>query len=87
MAPESQAPGGLVGDVSLWHSYSSGAGTELAALTQVLDAVKAANPELNVEVLEVPFADIFNKWNTDVATGAGPDHVHRPERQPGLPGA
>ncbi len=71
-APESQAPAGLVGDVSLWHSYSSGAGTELAALTQVLDAVKAANPELNVEVLEVPFADIYNKWNTDVATGAGP---------------
>jgi len=25
-----------------------------------------------VNVLEVPFADIYNKWNTDVATGAGP---------------
>ncbi len=71
-APESQAPAGLAGDVSLWHSYSSGAGTELEALNQVLDAVKAANPDLNVEVLEVPFADIYNKWNTDVATGAGP---------------
>jgi arabinogalactan oligomer/maltooligosaccharide transport system substrate-binding protein len=71
-APESQAPGGLVGEVSLWHTYSSGAGTELDALNQVLDAVKAANPELTVEVLEVPFGDVFNKWNTDVATGAGP---------------
>jgi arabinogalactan oligomer/maltooligosaccharide transport system substrate-binding protein len=72
MAPESQAPGGLVGEVTLWHSYSSGAGTELDALNQVLDTVKAANPELVVNVLEVPFADIYNKWNTDVATGAGP---------------
>jgi arabinogalactan oligomer / maltooligosaccharide transport system substrate-binding protein len=72
MAPESQAPGGLVGEVTLWHSYSSGAGTELDALNQVLATVQAANPELVVNVLEVPFADIYNKWNTDVATGAGP---------------
>ncbi len=50
-APESQAPAGLTGSVSLWHSYSSGAGTELDALNQVLDAVKAANPDLTVEVL------------------------------------
>jgi ABC-type glycerol-3-phosphate transport system substrate-binding protein len=57
-APESQAPAGLAGEVSLWHSYSSGAGTELDALNQVLDAVKTANPELTVEVLEVPVADI-----------------------------
>lgn len=71
-APESQAPGGLVGEVTLWHSYSSGAGTELDALNQVLDTVKAANPELVVNVLEVPFGDIYNKWNNDVATGAGP---------------
>ncbi|CAN5586770.1 hypothetical protein BH20CHL7_BH20CHL7_02310 [soil metagenome] len=71
-APESMAPGGLVGEVTIWHSYSSGAGTELQALTQVLDSVKTANPDLVVNVLEVPFADIYNKWNTDVATGAGP---------------
>lgn len=72
VAPESQAPAGLVGEVTLWHSYSSGAGTELKALNQVLDTVKAANPKLVVNVLEVPFGDIYNKWNTDVATGAGP---------------
>jgi arabinogalactan oligomer/maltooligosaccharide transport system substrate-binding protein len=72
MAPESQAPAALVGDITFWHTYSSGAGTELPAMTQALDAVKAANPDLNVEILEVPFADVFNKWNTDVATGAGP---------------
>ena len=71
-APGSEAPAGLTGEVSLWHSYSSGAGTELDALNQVLDTVKAANPDLTVEVLEVPFADIYNKWNTDVATGGGP---------------
>ena len=46
---------------------------ELDALNQVLEAVKAANPDLIVNVLEVPFADIFNKCETDVATGGGPD--------------
>ncbi|MDH5243636.1 MAG: extracellular solute-binding protein [Chloroflexota bacterium] len=70
MAPESQAPAALVGEVTFWHTYSSGAGTELEAITQVLDAVKAANPDLVVNVLEVPFADVYNKWNADVATGA-----------------
>ncbi|MFP5341861.1 MAG: extracellular solute-binding protein [Candidatus Limnocylindria bacterium] len=69
----SEAPSGLSGEITLWHSYSSGAGTELDALNQVLDSVKAANPELVVNVLEVPFADLFNKYNADAATGAGPD--------------
>jgi arabinogalactan oligomer/maltooligosaccharide transport system substrate-binding protein len=73
MAPESQAPAGLEGELTIWHSYSSGAGTELQALETVLETVKAANPGLTVEVLEVPFADIFNKYNADAATGAGPD--------------
>ena len=72
MAPESMAPTSLSGEVTLWHSYSSGAGTELEALNQVLAAVEAANPDLTVNVLEVPFNDIYNKWNTDVATGGGP---------------
>ena len=72
-APESQAPAGLAGELTIWHSYSSGAGTELEALNEVLATVEAANPDLKVTVLEVPFADIFNKYNADAATGAGPD--------------
>ncbi|HYH93837.1 MAG TPA: extracellular solute-binding protein [Candidatus Saccharimonadales bacterium] len=72
-APESQAPAALAGELTLWHSYSSGAGTELDALNEVLDTVKAANPELVVNVLEVPFNDLFTKYDTDAATGGGPD--------------
>jgi arabinogalactan oligomer/maltooligosaccharide transport system substrate-binding protein len=73
MAPESEAPAGLAGELTIWHSYSSGAGTELEALNQVLESVQAANPDLTVDVLEVPFNDLFNKYNADAATGAGPD--------------
>ena len=73
MAPESQAPAGMAGELTIWHAYSSGAGTELDALNEVLATVQAANPDLKVTVLEVPFADLYNKYNADAATGAGPD--------------
>jgi arabinogalactan oligomer/maltooligosaccharide transport system substrate-binding protein len=82
-APESAAPAALAGDLTLWHSYSSGAGTELDALNAVLATVAgtvngtanagAENPDLNITTVEVPFADLFNKYNTDAATGGGPD--------------
>jgi len=63
----------LEGEITLWHTYSSGAGTELDALNQVIANVGAANPGLVVNVLEVPFGDVFNKWNLEVASGGGPD--------------
>ncbi len=74
----SEAPSGsaaaapLVGDVTLWHSYGSGGG-ETGALNTVLDKVRADNPELNIEVIEQPFDQIFLKWRTDVAAGGGAD--------------
>jgi arabinogalactan oligomer/maltooligosaccharide transport system substrate-binding protein len=72
VAPESQAPAALSGEVTLWHSYGSGGG-ETGALNSVLETVRAANPELNIEVVEQPFDQIFTKWRTDVAAGGGAD--------------
>jgi arabinogalactan oligomer/maltooligosaccharide transport system substrate-binding protein len=72
----SEAAGGaapLEGSVTLWHTYSSGAGTELQALNTVLDSVRAANPGLTIDVLEVPFGEVFNKYQLEVASGGGPD--------------
>jgi arabinogalactan oligomer/maltooligosaccharide transport system substrate-binding protein len=77
--PAGSAPAGsagaaepLSGDITLWHSYGSGGG-ETGALNTVLDAVRAANPDLNIEVVEQPFDQIFNKWRTEVAAGGGAD--------------
>jgi arabinogalactan oligomer / maltooligosaccharide transport system substrate-binding protein len=67
-AAASTGPAALSGELTLWHSYGSGGG-ETGALTKVLDAVKAANPDLKVTVVEQPFSDIFNKWQTDVLAG------------------
>jgi arabinogalactan oligomer/maltooligosaccharide transport system substrate-binding protein len=71
-APASAGPAGLTGEVTLWHSYGSGGG-ETGALNSVLDAVRAANPDLTINVVEQPFDQIFNKWRTDVAAGEGAD--------------
>jgi arabinogalactan oligomer/maltooligosaccharide transport system substrate-binding protein len=71
-APASEAPAGLTGEVTLWHSYGSGGG-ETGALNTVLEAVRAANPDLTINVVEQPFDQIFNKWRTDVAAGEGAD--------------
>ncbi len=72
-APASEAPAaGLTGSITLWHSYGSGGG-EGTAFNEALDAVRAANPDLTVEVVEQPFDQLFNKWRTDVAAGGGAD--------------
>ena len=71
-APVSAAGHELAGDLTLWHTYSSGAGTELDALTTVLVSGKTANPGLNITVLEVPFGDVFNKFQLEVASVAAP---------------
>jgi arabinogalactan oligomer / maltooligosaccharide transport system substrate-binding protein len=72
-AGSGEAPGGaLSGEITLWHSYGSGGG-ETGALDKALAAVRAANPDLTIEVVEQPFDQIFNKWRTDVAAGGGAD--------------
>ncbi len=65
-------PKGLSGEVTLWHSYHTG-GTEEAALADALEAMKAVYPDVTVNVLQIPFDQIFNKWETEVAAGGGPD--------------
>ena len=77
--PAGSAPAGsqgaaapLSGELTFWHSYGSGGG-ETGALNKVLDKVRADNPDLKINVVEQPFDQIFNKWNTDVAAGGGPD--------------
>lgn len=72
-APASaEAPASLTGEITLWHSYGSGGG-ETGALDKALEAVRGANPDLTINVVEQPFDQIFNKWRTDVAAGEGAD--------------
>ena len=60
-------------EVTLWHAYGTGSAEE-TAMTELAKAA-AADPSLagvKLNVLQVPFNDIFNKYRTDVAAGGGP---------------
>jgi arabinogalactan oligomer/maltooligosaccharide transport system substrate-binding protein len=59
-------------EVTFWHAYGTGSAEE-AALTEVLAKAAVDLPQYKINVLQVPFNDIFNKYSTDVAAGGGPD--------------
>jgi arabinogalactan oligomer/maltooligosaccharide transport system substrate-binding protein len=59
-------------EVTFWHAYGTGS-LEEVALTAVLAQAAIDLPQYKINVLQVPFNDIFNKYRTDVAAGGGPD--------------
>jgi arabinogalactan oligomer/maltooligosaccharide transport system substrate-binding protein len=62
----------VTGEVTIWNAYGTGSAEE-KALAQVLDMVKAKNPNATINVLQIPFDQVFNKFETEVAAGGGPD--------------
>lgn len=60
------------GEVTFWHAYGTGSAEEIA-LGKILEQAKTDMPNITINVLQVPFGDIYNKYRTDVASGAGPD--------------
>lgn len=59
-------------EVTFWHAYGTGSAEEVA-LAKVLEQAAVDLPQYKINVLQVPFNDIFNKYRTDVAAGGGPD--------------
>lgn len=69
----------LTGKLTIWHAYdSSGGNAEFTAFSKIVDNLKAANPGLTVDLLAVPFGDLFKKYETEQASGGGPDMVIAP---------
>lgn len=62
----------VVTEVTFWHAYGTGSAEEVV-LTKLLDKAKTDLPNIKINVLQVPFNDIYNKYRTDVAAGGGPD--------------
>jgi arabinogalactan oligomer/maltooligosaccharide transport system substrate-binding protein len=58
--------------VTFWHAYGTGSAEEVA-LAGVLAEAAVDLPQYDIQVLQVPFNDIFTKYSTDVAAGGGPD--------------
>src|SRR5207247_3757672 len=66
------AAGAITGNITLWHAYGTG-GSEETALNQLIDKIRTANPTAKITVLQVPFDQVFNKFQTEAAAGGGPD--------------
>ena len=59
------------GTLKLWHGWT---GAEADTLNnQILPAWEAAYPNVKIEALAVPFDQLKNKYQTEAATGGGPD--------------
>jgi arabinogalactan oligomer/maltooligosaccharide transport system substrate-binding protein len=59
-------------EVTFWHAYGTGSAEEVA-LASLLEKAAVDLPQYKINVLQVPFNDIYNKYRTDVAAGGGPD--------------
>ena len=70
--PAAEEPAMESVEVTFWHAYGTGSAEEIA-LTALLEQAKVDMPSYTINVLQVPFNDIFNKYRTDVASGGGPD--------------
>lgn len=64
-------------EITIWHSYHAG-GSEEATINKLVANYQTAHPNVKVTVLEVPFDQIFNKYETDTAAGGGPDMFTAP---------
>jgi arabinogalactan oligomer/maltooligosaccharide transport system substrate-binding protein len=69
-AAPTEAP--AMAEVTFWHAYGTGSAEEVA-LTKALEQAAVDLPNIKINVLQVPFNDIYNKYSTDVAAGGGPD--------------
>src|SRR5215212_4232242 len=71
IAQESTPTSDLSGELSIWHGWT---GAEADTLNNdILPAWEAAYPDITIETLAVPFDQLKNKYQTETATGGGPD--------------
>ena len=65
-------PAAAATEVTFWHAYGTGSQEEVA-LAKLLEKAATDLPDIKINVLQVPFNDIYTKYRTDVAAGGGPD--------------
>jgi arabinogalactan oligomer/maltooligosaccharide transport system substrate-binding protein len=72
-APAAPATGAAIsGEITLWHAYGTGSAEE-EAINTLVEQAKAANSGATINLLQIPFDQIFNKFQNEVAAGSGPD--------------
>ena len=75
-APAEKGPAAEPVTISIWHGYIE---TEEETFSQAVQDFQAANPDVTIEVLAVPFDELQNKFQTEVAAGGGPTLIPGPQ--------
>ena len=75
-APAAGAPAAEPVNISVWHAYTE---TEEQLFNSAVESFMADNPNITIEVLAVPFDELQNKFQTEVAAGGGPTLVTGPQ--------
>jgi arabinogalactan oligomer/maltooligosaccharide transport system substrate-binding protein len=73
----------LTGSLTIWEAYGASGTSEKDAFDKIVGQVKTANPGLTVEVLDVPFADLFTKFETSASTGEPDMYIAPNDSLPG----
>ena len=63
--------------LNVWDCYHAG-GSEEQTITGLVKQYEAANPNVTITLLEVPYDSCFTKYETDTAAGGGPDMFTAP---------
>jgi arabinogalactan oligomer/maltooligosaccharide transport system substrate-binding protein len=71
-----EAPSGEQVTLTLWHGYIE---TEEQTFSQVTQQFNDSHPNITVELLAVPFDELQNKFQTEVAAGSGPTLITGPQ--------
>jgi arabinogalactan oligomer/maltooligosaccharide transport system substrate-binding protein len=71
--PEPTSPPAVT--VTLWHAWT---GAEETVLKDVVADFQAANPNITVELLAIPFDQLQTKFTTEAGAGGGPDIIIGP---------
>lgn len=56
--------------ITIWHSWS---GSELDVLNQAITQYNTLHPKVTINTLQTPFDQLQNKYQTEAASGGGPD--------------
>ncbi len=74
--PQVEEPAAEPVTISIWHGYTE---TEEQTFKSAVEDFMAANADVEIEMLAVPFDELQNKFQTEVAAGGGPTLVTGPQ--------
>jgi len=63
--------------LTIWDGYHAG-GSEETTINGLVKQYMVDHPNVTITLLEVPFSDIYTKYETDTAAGGGPDMFTAP---------